>query len=75
VTAGSGTQATSTTLESMPGNAGVMRRMLGIAVVEVVLHRTQIGALVGEIIAAAVAEHLRPGARASRSRRQGARCS
>src|SRR5262245_27589734 len=47
-------------LEPMPRDAGVMGRVLGIAVAEVILHRAQIGALVGEIIAAGVPKHVRP---------------
>ena len=46
----------------MTGNAGVMGRALGISVAEIVLHGAEIGPLVGEVIAAAVAEHARPDA-------------
>ena len=44
----------------MPGNTGVMRRVLGIAMAEIVLHRAQIHALVGQVIAAGVAQHVGP---------------
>jgi hypothetical protein len=47
-------------LKPIPGNTGVMGDMLGISVAEVVLHRPQISALVGEIIAAAVTQHVGP---------------
>jgi len=36
--------------------------VLGIAVAEVILHGAQIGAVVGEIVLARVAEHVRPDA-------------
>ena len=48
------------TFEPMPGNTGVVCRVLGISVTEVVLHRAQVGALVGQVVAAGVAEHVRP---------------
>jgi hypothetical protein len=38
------------------------RRVLGIAVAQIVLHRAQIGALTGKVIATGVAEHVRPDA-------------
>ena len=47
-------------LETMSGNAGVMGCVLGIAVAEVVLHRSQIRALVGEVVATGVSEHVGP---------------
>src|SRR5262245_41999096 len=47
-------------LDTAHGNAGVLGRVLGISVPEVVLHRAQIRALVGKIIAAAVSEHVGP---------------
>ncbi|MFZ0854361.1 MAG: hypothetical protein WAO08_34830 [Hyphomicrobiaceae bacterium] len=46
----------------MTGNAGVMGRALGISVAEIVLHGAEIGPLVGKVIAAAAAEHVRPDA-------------
>ena len=46
----------------MSGNAGVIGRVLGISVAEVVLHGAQIGALVGQVVAAGVAQHVRPDA-------------
>ena len=42
----------------MPGNPGVVGGMLGIAMAKVVLHGAQIGALVGEVVATGVAEHM-----------------
>ena len=39
-----------------------MGGVLGIAVAKVILHRTQIGALIGQVVAAGVAEHVRPDA-------------
>jgi hypothetical protein len=47
-------------LEPMPGNAGVMGGVLGISVTEVILHRPQISALIGQVVVAGVAEHVRP---------------
>jgi len=44
----------------MPGHAGVMGGVLGIAVAEVILHRAQIGPLIRKVIAAAVTQHVRP---------------
>src|SRR5262245_10061738 len=49
-------------LEPAPRNAGVMGRVLGISVAEVILHGAQIRALVGEIIAAGMAQHVGPDA-------------
>ena len=46
----------------MPSNAGVMGSMLGITVPEIVLHRAQIRAMVRKIIAAGMAQHMRPDA-------------
>jgi hypothetical protein len=46
----------------MPGNTGVMNGVLGISVTKVILHRPQISALVGQVVAAGVAEHVRPDA-------------
>jgi hypothetical protein len=43
-------QATSTSLEPMPGNPGVMGGVLGIAMAEVILHGPQIGALICKIL-------------------------
>ena len=42
----------------MSGNTRVMGRVLGIAVAQVVLHRPQIGALIGKVIAAGMPEHM-----------------
>ena len=39
-----------------------MRCVLGISVAEVVLHRSQIRALVGEVVAAGMPEHMGPDA-------------
>jgi hypothetical protein len=39
----------------MPGNTGQMSGLLGISVTEVVLRGCEVGALVGEVVAAAVA--------------------
>ena len=44
----------------MSGNAGVMGCVLGVAVAEVVLHRSQIRAPVGEVVATGVSEHVGP---------------
>jgi hypothetical protein len=41
-------------LESVPGDARVVRRVLWIAVPEVILHGAQIGAPVGQVITATV---------------------
>jgi hypothetical protein len=46
----------------MSGNTRVMGRVLGIAVAQVVLHRPQIGALIGKVIAAGMPEHMGPDA-------------
>src|SRR5262245_57889985 len=48
------------TFEPMPGNAGVMGCVLGIAVAEVVLHGAQVRAFVGERVATGTAQHMRP---------------
>ena len=48
--------------EPMPGNPGVMGGVLGIAVTQVVLHCAQVGALIGQVVAAGMAEHVRPDA-------------
>ena len=45
-------------LEPMPGNPGVMGGMLWIAMAQVVLHGAQIGALVGQVVATGMAEHM-----------------
>ena len=55
--AGSGLRLLPQAFEPMPGNAGVMGGVLGIAVAEVILHRAQIGR---KVIAAAVTQHVRP---------------
>src|SRR5262249_25142295 len=47
-------------LEPVPGNARVVRCVVWITVPEVVLHGAQIGALVREIIATTLAQHVRP---------------
>jgi hypothetical protein len=44
----------------MAGDARVVRRMLWIAVPEIILHGAQIGSLVGQVVAATVAQHVRP---------------
>src|SRR4029077_11049980 len=62
VTAGSGPWLLPQALEPMPRNPGVIGRVLGIAVTQVVLHCAQVGALVGEVVAAGMAEHVRPDA-------------
>src|SRR5215217_1272424 len=46
-------------LETIGGGAGVMGRVLGLAVAEIVLDQPQVVALVREIEAAGVAEHVR----------------
>ena len=60
MTAGSGPKLFPQPFEPMPGNTGVMGGMLGIAVAEVVLHGSEVGALVGKVIAAGMAEHVGP---------------
>jgi len=62
VTAASGLRLFPQAFEPVPGNAGVMGRVLGISVAEVILHRPQISALIGQVVAAGVAEHVRPDA-------------
>jgi cell division ATPase FtsA len=62
VTAGLGLRLLPQAFEPIPGNTGVMSGVLGISVTEVILHRPQIGALIGQIVAAEVAEHVRPDA-------------
>ena len=47
-------------LEPMASDTCVVRRMLRIAVPEVVLHGAQIGAPIGQVVAATVAQHVRP---------------
>lgn len=47
-------------LEAPAGGAGVMDRMTRVAVSEVVLDQAQVMALVGQIVAAAMAQHVRP---------------
>jgi hypothetical protein len=54
-----GPQATSTSLRTDAGNAGVMGGVLGIAVAEVIL-RAQIGPPIRKVIAATVTQHVRP---------------
>ncbi len=49
-------------LNPMPGDPSVMGGVLGITVPEVVLHGAQIGALVGQVVAARMAQHVRPDA-------------
>jgi hypothetical protein len=46
----------------MPGNTGVMSGVLGIPVAQIVLRGPQVGALVGKVIAAGMAQHVRPDA-------------
>jgi hypothetical protein len=55
VTAGLGLMLLPQAFEPMPGNTGVMGGMLGISVAEVILHRPQVGALIGQVVAAGVA--------------------
>ena len=43
----------------MPGNTGVMSGVLGIPVAQIVLRGPQVGALVGKVIAAGMAQHVR----------------
>jgi len=62
VTAGLGLRLLPQPLEPMPGNTSVMSGVLGISVTEVVLHGAQVGALVGQVVAAGVAQHVRPDA-------------
>jgi hypothetical protein len=62
VTAGLGLRLLLQPFEPMPGNAGVMGRVLWIAVAEIVLHSAQIRALVGQVVAAGMAQHVRPDA-------------
>ena len=44
----------------MPGNPRVMSGVLWISVTEVVLHRAQIRTLIGRVVAARMAQHVRP---------------
>ena len=60
MTAGLGHRLLPQPFEPMPGNAAVMGCVLGIAVAQIVLHGPQVRALVGQIVAAGVAEHVRP---------------
>ncbi len=60
MTAGSGLRLLLQAFEPMPGNAGVMGGVLGIAVAEVILHRAQLAPLIRKLIAAAVTQHVRP---------------
>ena len=62
MTAGSGPWLLPQAFEPMPGNPGVIGRVLGIAVTQVVLHCAQVGALIGQVVAAGMAEHVRPDA-------------
>ena len=48
-------------LEPMSRDAGVVGGVLGAAVPEVVLHGFEVGALVGQIVAAGLQQHVRPG--------------
>ena len=57
---GSLLEALPKTLEPVPCNPRVMCGVLGITMAEVVLHGAEIGAPVGEIVAARVTEHVRP---------------
>jgi hypothetical protein len=47
-------------LETVPGNAGIVRRVLGIPVAEVIQHGPEIGALISQVVAAGVAQHVGP---------------
>ena len=49
-------------LKPVPGNTGAMGGVLGISVAGVIQHRPQISALIGQVVAAGVAEHVRPDA-------------
>jgi hypothetical protein len=60
VTAGLGLRLLPQPFEPMPGNPGVMGGVLGIAVAKIILHRPEINALVGQVVAAGVAEHVGP---------------
>ena len=62
MTAGLGRRLLPTTLRTDARQRGVMGRVLGISVTEVVLHRAQICALVGQVVAAGVAQNVRPDA-------------
>jgi hypothetical protein len=62
VTAGSGLRLLPQAFEPMPGNTGVTSGVLGISVTEVVPHGAQVGALIGQVVAAGAAEHVRPDA-------------
>ena len=62
MTAASGLRLFPQAFEPVPGNAGVMGRVLWIAVAEIVLHSAQIRALVGQVVAAGMAQHVRPDA-------------
>jgi hypothetical protein len=46
--------------ETMSGNVGVMRRVLGIPVAEVIQQGPEIGALISQVVAAGVAQHVGP---------------
>ncbi|MFZ0851751.1 MAG: hypothetical protein WAO08_21405, partial [Hyphomicrobiaceae bacterium] len=61
-TSGAGSTLAPQPFEPMAGNAGVVGRVLGVAVAEVILYRPQISALIGQVVAAGVAEHVRPDA-------------
>src|SRR5262245_48049747 len=47
-------------LEPVPGNPGVIGRVLGVAVAKIVLHGAEVSAPVGQVVPAAVPEHVRP---------------
>jgi hypothetical protein len=62
VTAGLGLVLLPQAFEPMRGNAGVMGGVLGMSMTEVILHRPQISALIGQVVAAGVPEHVGPDA-------------
>src|SRR5262245_46415053 len=49
-------------LEPVTGNPSVMGRVLGIAMAEVVLHGPEVCTPVGQVVAAGMAQHVRPDA-------------
>ena len=44
----------------MPGPTGVMGCVLGIAVAEIVLYRSQVGTVIGEVVPAGMPKHVGP---------------
>src|SRR5262245_26888605 len=47
-------------LETATGHAGIVRRVLGVPVAEIVLHGPQIGALVCQVVTARMPQHVGP---------------